>query len=130
MRVVIPNKLQDRVLKELHDGHLGVVKMKALARSYVWWPNINAQLEELAKACSGCQQNQNMPTKAPLHPWEGATTPWQRIHIDYSSPFQNFMFLVVVNAHSKWPEVIPVRASLHDPGLGTDPDQFSSSSTI
>ena len=36
IRVVIPNKLQDRVLEELHDGHLGVVKMKALARSYVW----------------------------------------------------------------------------------------------
>lgn len=111
MRVVIPNKLQDRVLKELHDGHMGVVKMKALARSYVWWPNINAQLEELAKACSGCQQNQNMPTKAPLHPWAWATTPWQRIHIDYAGPFQNSMFLVVVDAHSKWPEVIPVSST-------------------
>ena len=44
MRVVIPNKLQDRVLKELHDGHLGVVKMKALARS-----------------CSGCELKK-MPT--------------------------------------------------------------------
>ena len=63
--MVIPNKLQDRVLEELHDGHLGVVKMKALARSYVWWPNISGQLEELAKACSGCQHNQKMPTKAP-----------------------------------------------------------------
>ena len=31
MRVVILNKLQDRVLEELHDGHMGVVKMKALA---------------------------------------------------------------------------------------------------
>ena len=41
MREVIPNKLQDRVLEELHDGHLGVVKMKALARSYFWWPNIS-----------------------------------------------------------------------------------------
>ena len=40
IRVVIPNKLEDRVLEELHDGHLGVVKMKALARSYVSWPNI------------------------------------------------------------------------------------------
>ena len=48
--MVIPNKLQDRVLKELHDGHMGVVKMKALARSYVWLPNI--QLEELANYSS------------------------------------------------------------------------------
>ena len=36
MRVVIPNKLQDRVMEELHDRHMGVVKMKALAKSYVW----------------------------------------------------------------------------------------------
>ena len=89
MTEVISDKLQDRVLKELHDGHLGVIKMKALARSYVWWPNINAQLEELAKACSGCQENQKMPTKAPLHPLEWATALWQRIHIDYAGPFQN-----------------------------------------
>ena len=111
MRVVIPNKLQDRVLEELHDGHLVVIKIKALTRSYVWWPNINGQLEELAKACSGCQQNQKMPTKAPLHPWEWATISWQRIHIDYAGPFQNPMVLVVVDAHSKWPEVIPVSST-------------------
>ena len=33
--MVIPNKLKNRVLKELHDGHMAVVKMKALARSLV-----------------------------------------------------------------------------------------------
>ena len=111
IRVVIPGKLQERVLEELHDGHLGVVKMKALARSYVWWPNISGQLEELAKGCDGCQLNQRMPTKAPLHPWEWATAPWQRLHIDYAGPFQNSMFLVVVDAHSKWPEVIPMSST-------------------
>ena len=111
MRVVIPKELKDRVLEELHDKHLGIVKMKALARSYVWWPNISGQLEELAKACSGCQHNQKMPTKAPLHPWEWATAPWQRIHIDYAGPFQNSMFLIVVDTHSKWLEVIPVRST-------------------
>ena len=111
IRVVISNKLQDRVLEELHDSHLGVVKMKALARSYVWWPNISGQLEELAKGCDGCQLNQRMPTKAPLHPWEWATAPWQRLHIDFASPFQNSMFLVVVDAHSKWPEVIPLSST-------------------
>ena len=52
-----------------------------------------------------------MPTKAPFHPWEWATTPWQRIHIDYASPFQKSMFLVVVDVHSKWPEVVPVNST-------------------
>ena len=85
--------------------------MKALARTHVWSPNINAQLEELAKACSGCLQNQAMPTKAPLHLWEWATAPWKRMQIDYAGPFQNSMFLVVVDEHSKWPEVIPVSSS-------------------
>ena len=99
------------MLEELHDGHLGVVKMKALVRSYVWWPNISGQLEELAKACSWCQHNQKMPTKGPLHQWEWATTPWQHIHIDYGGPFQNSMFLVVVDAHSKWPDVVPVSST-------------------
>ena len=52
-----------------------------------------------------------MPTKAPLHPWEWVTARWQRLHIDYAGPFQNSMFLVVVDAHSKWPEVIPVSST-------------------
>ena len=52
-----------------------------------------------------------MPTKAPLHSWEWATAPWQRMYIDYAGSFQNSMFLVVVDAHSKWPEVIPVSST-------------------
>ena len=33
--VIVPPKLRSRVLESLHEGHLGVVKMKSLARSYV-----------------------------------------------------------------------------------------------
>ncbi len=37
-RVIVPFKLQKSVLCEVHSGHPGIVKMKALARKYVWWP--------------------------------------------------------------------------------------------
>ena len=35
IRVIIRHKLQKKVLKEQHEGHLGIVKMKASSRSYV-----------------------------------------------------------------------------------------------
>jgi len=54
LRVVVPKVLKERILKELHEGHQGVVKMKALARSYVWWPNIDKELEQLAGSCYKC----------------------------------------------------------------------------
>ena len=38
IRVIIPPKLHPQVLEELHQGHMGVMKMKALIRSYIWWP--------------------------------------------------------------------------------------------
>ena len=106
-RAVIPAKLRNQVLTELHEGHLGIVKMKSLARSYIWWPKIDKDIEHLAKSCPGCQLQQNEAGKVPLHlhPWEWPTTPWQRIHLDFAGPFLGRMFLIIVDAHSKWPEV-------------------------
>ena len=107
-RVVIPAPLQERILPDLHTGHPGVVRMKALARSFVWWPGIDQHIERLCCDCDGCQANASAPPKAPLHPWEWPSQPWQRLHIDFAGPFHGTMWLIVVDAHSKWPEVIPM----------------------
>ena len=105
MRVVIPFRLREQVLQELHHGHQGIVRMKALARSYVWWPQIDREMEERVKGCSACQEVKNAPPKAPLNPWPWPQTPWDRIHADFAGPIQNKMLLVLVDSHSKWPEV-------------------------
>ena len=108
----MPAKLHKKVLEELHRGHPGVVRMKALARSHVWWPELDKEIEECAKACSACQANKHAPAKAPLHPWNWPSSPWERIHIDFAGPVAGKMLLIVMDAHSKWPEVMVMDSTM------------------
>ena len=50
-RVLIPGKLRPKLLQELHRDHPGVVRMKAIARSYMWWPGLDREIEQTAKGC-------------------------------------------------------------------------------
>ena len=106
-RVVAPGKGRPRVLQELHQSHPGIVRTKAIARSYVWWPGLDKEVTQLIQSCTSCQEVQREPEKTTLHPWEWPKSPWVRLHIDYAGPFHDKMFLIVVDAYSKWLEVIP-----------------------
>ena len=104
-RVIVPTKLRGRVTETLHEGHMGTVKMKGLARGYVWWPRMDEDIEDVTKRCEGCQSVANNPKQAPLHRWQYPAYPWQRLHIDFAGPFQGEKILVVVDAHTKWPDI-------------------------
>ncbi len=99
IRVIVPTSLQSTLLTSLHENHPGITKM---TRSYFWWNGMDKAIETQAKSCAA---GQNSPSVAPLHPWAWPETPWKRIHIDFAGPFLGKMFLIIVDAHSKWPEV-------------------------
>lgn len=105
-RVVVPKSLQSPVLTELHTTHLGMVKMKSIARSFFWWPNLDSEIENLANSCLVCLQGRKSPAKTTLTPWPWPDTPWTRIHSDFLGPFHDRMFMLVLDAHSKWLEII------------------------
>ena len=77
--------------------------MKALARSHFWWFKLDGSIETMAKQCSACKQVKNTPPTAPLHTWQWATRPLQRVHMDYAEK-DGEHFLIPVDAYSKWPE--------------------------
>ena len=110
-RVLIPELGRDAVLNELHCAHPGITKMRSLARMYVWWPNIDSDIEKSVCRCAECKSVQTAPPVAPLHSWKWPTRPWARLHIDFAGSFQNKVFLVVVGAHSKWVEVMVVSST-------------------
>lgn len=104
IRVVIPVSLRKQILIELHTAHTGITKMKELARRYCWWPTINVEIEEYAKSCQHCAENQNNPPKCSIS-WTEKPIPWYRLHIDHAGPFMGSYFLILVDAYSKWLEV-------------------------
>jgi len=55
MKVIVPTKLRGKVLEELHSGHPGIVKMKSLARTLVWWPGVDKEIDPFAKKCDSCR---------------------------------------------------------------------------
>ena len=93
---------RDTLLDELHDTHPGIVKMKAVARSYLWWPGLDREIEMRVKGCNICQIYNKQPPVSPLHPWEWPGHTWHRIHIDYAGPFEGRIILIIVDAHSKY----------------------------
>ncbi|VDL77978.1 unnamed protein product [Nippostrongylus brasiliensis] len=108
-RVVIPQELRTKVLKELHVAHPGIVRMKKLARSYVYWPSIDKDCEDVIKRCTRCQESAKSPVKVPLETWPAPTRVWDRIHVDLAGPMHDRYYMVVVDALSKWPEMDEMR---------------------
>ena len=108
-RVVIPSSLQGKVLDQLHDTHPGICRMKGIARTHVWWPNIDRDIEKVVRSCENCQMQQATPPAASVHPLVWPNIPWYRLHIDFAGPFYGYYWLIVVDATSKWPEIIPMK---------------------
>lgn len=109
-RVVIPPPLREYMLKALHETHDGVVISKSIARSYFWWPGLDHEIEALVASCDNCQAHRSMPAST-AHSWISPTNPWQRLHIDFAGPFQQKIYLIVIDPYSKWPEVKVVRST-------------------
>jgi hypothetical protein len=84
--------------------HAGIFQIKRLARSYVWWPSLDSQIEDLVRGCIHCQSNCDFPASVPLNPRSWPAKPWQWILIDFAGSFLGKMFFLVVDANSKWLE--------------------------
>ena len=55
-------------MSELHGGHPGATRMKALARGFVWWSGLDGKLERVVKKCQECQEVQSSPPTQPMQP--------------------------------------------------------------
>ena len=83
--------------------------MKSIAKSYAYWPGMDNDIERLVQQCDKCQQAAKFPTRQEPVPWPLTEKSWTRLHVDFAGPIDDWTYLIIVDAHSKWPEVIPLR---------------------
>ena len=100
-KVLIPETLKQKYLKQIHQGHQGIEACRSRAREFVFWVNINSDLKEMVEKCDICQSQQNSTTSVQKYVSEVPPHPWHTLGSDLFY-FQRIDFLVVVDYFSKY----------------------------
>ena len=100
--MIVPPQGRKQLLLQLHEGHLGISKVKSRAHSCIWWPGIDGgiEFEAMVRHCVKCQQTKGSPPEAPLYPWPWLSKPWSHLHLDFAGPINSTFILIVIDAHS------------------------------
>ena len=62
LRTVIPETYRKLLLNLLHEAHPGIVRMKSLACSHLWWPELDEEIVKMISNCDTCNANAKNPT--------------------------------------------------------------------
>ena len=100
-RIVIPTVQRERTLGNLHVGHQGITAMQQMAKTTVYWPGIDADIEDWVQRCTACLSTKPNQKREPLLPHKVPDAPWQKIGADFFD-FEGQKFLLVIDYFSKF----------------------------
>lgn len=103
-RIIVPAELRSDILARIHESHQGIVKCKARARDAVYWPGINAQIEDMVSTCAQCQENRKSQPSEPMIPHDIPDRPWAKVGTDLVH-YKNNDYMLCVDYYSKYPEM-------------------------
>lgn len=103
-RIMIPEALKVDILRLMHEGHLGIVRMKSLARRYVYWLGIDSDIENWCQSCEPCQTQEPRGSGIKTEKWPESESPFERVHLDFFF-FKKDVFMILVDSFSKFFDV-------------------------
>ena len=104
-QIVVPESLRPKMLRKIHESHQGIVKSKQRARSVLFWPGMNHQIEDMVYKCAICQESRNKQPSEPLLSHDIPSRPWAKIAAD-AFYLNGHDYIVLVDYYSKFPEVL------------------------
>ena len=128
-RIVVPSAVQDRILRQTHEGHIGAAKMKALIRSMFFWTKMSSMIDEFVNKCENCLRMKPQSSAAPLKiVADEVETPWHTVAVDFtgnSVKMSHRLFFTVIDYFSRYPMVYEVKSSSSDEAVGCLSHLFS-----
>ncbi|XP_055615582.1 uncharacterized protein K02A2.6-like [Toxorhynchites rutilus septentrionalis] len=111
-RIVVPRSLRNRVLSAAHDGHPGITMMKNHLRSNVWWPKMDADVENYVKGCRGCTLVAAPDPPETMSRSQLPSYPWHTLAVDFLGPLPDGQSLfVVIDYYSRFIEVCEMEST-------------------
>ena len=114
-RIVIPRALRADLLNKVHVGHQGRERCKRLARTAIFWPSMNKEIDLMVDRCEPCLTRRNNPARETLKPHTVPKRAWQKIGTDLFT-YGGKRFQIVIDYFSKWVEIkrVPLHATSAD----------------
>ena len=103
-RIVVPKTMRHDMVSKIHESHQGIVKSKQHARTILFWPGMNGEIEDAVARCVSCQESRRAQPAEPMIPHDVPDRPWSKIAADIFH-VKRKNFIVVVDYYSKFPEV-------------------------
>lgn len=107
-KVLVPPGLRKDMLQAIHEGHMGIEKCKARARSVMFWPGMCQEIHDYVNKCETCQRFAKCNAKEPLKPHPVPDRAWVTLGTDILE-CQGKTYLVVKDYFSKWIELVQIR---------------------
>ena len=105
-RIFIPKSLTEKIMQIVHRSCLGIVKLKNILRSKVYWYNMDKDIENLIANCSSCQKLSKTQKPTPVKMTELPKSPWEHIAGDfYGTLPTGEKIIVITDLFSKFPIV-------------------------
>lgn len=110
-KMVLPASLRYPALKIAHHCHPGMSSMKHILRQGVWWPAMDADIEEFVKSCPSCQLITEDKKPPPIVLTRLPENVWDRVSVDFSTPsgVEGWKAIVLIDQYSRYLIAIPMK---------------------
>ena len=103
--MIVSKTLREDILMKLRDGHQGIVKCREQANMSVWWPRINADIQQMMALCEFCQINSQLQKTEPLKMTPLCGAAWHQIGVNLCKE-KGQKYMVVIDYYSQYLEIV------------------------